>query len=159
MPRMRPPGRVRQPQGNPSIPDTGDVVVDLSRDRPPPEVKVYGKPNPGENPPTIDRSVPVDAAGNPEPEPTIQTHVPTETGDDPYDAYEQMKKTSLRAKSRREVSLESQNAQLQAWGAQQANEAAAARHEVTKSNLDTVSSALAQAESEAASAEQAYADA
>lgn len=149
MPRLKQP-QTKQPQGNPNLPDTGSIVVDLNKAPAPPEQKLYGPENAPKQEVIDPKSIAIDR-----PIPEVRTAV--EPADDDYDAEKELKRTRERAKTRREQNLEATVQTLTGFATQQANEAAAAKHEVTKSHLDTVSSALAQAEAEATAAEEAYA--
>jgi hypothetical protein len=167
MPRFREPGsrrepQIRQPQGNPNLPDTGSVMVDLSRVEPERPQLVYGSSAysiPAGQAGRLNGSIPLDTRPvEPEPPPVVPvTAVDADEGEE--DPSLSLRKTRERVKTRREQSLEAANQQLQQWGTQQAHLAAVAAQQVNQSNLDTVSSALAQAEAEASAAEQAHADA
>jgi hypothetical protein len=155
MPRIRQP-QVKQPGGNPNLPDTGPVVVDLNAAGPEKPVLIYGSSANGAQPDSLRpaHSIPLDQP--PPSSPTVEAIQSDEELDDPERA---LRRTRERAKSRREQALEAENQQLRQWGSQQANEAAAAKHGVTQSNLDTVAGALAQAEGDLTAAKQAYAKA
>ena len=160
MPKARPIQQIKQPQGNPNLPDTGEVVIDLTKAGPEPPNLIYGSSAYSVPTNRIDpRSIPIDYQPdrrNAEPVVTMAQPEPEENEEE--DALTALKTAEKRAKERVRQ-LETSNQELQGWATRQAQEAAVAKHQVNQSNLDTVSSALAQAEGEAAAAEQAYADA
>lgn len=158
MARIRPGGtrQVRQPMGNPSIPDTGPVMVDISAAPPEKPNLIYGSSAHQAAPDQMRPAQVVSVDPPREPDPVIRS-LPLDEGTD--DAEVSLRKTRERVKSRREQQLEAENQTLRQYGTQQATEAAVAKHEKTKSDYDTVASALDMAESAASAAEQAYAEA
>lgn len=160
MPRIREGGTrgIRQPMGNPSLPETGPVVVDLNAAPPEKTTLVYGS-SAHQLPPSQllpSHTIPVDPPPQ-HTQPVVEAAIQSDDElDDPERA---LRRTRERAKSRREQALEAENQQLRAYGQQQANEAAVAKHGVVQSNLDTVASALTTAESELATAKQSFAKA
>lgn len=158
---------------NPSLPDTGEVTVNLGSFDPAaasdkPAVTVYGSSTPqaqafhaaeaaknGVVPPLQRQPSLTAGSGDPPPE-ERSPHIPYVDDFENGDGSEALRRTEDRAKKRLEERLQrSEKAVADAlrWGQQQAATAAAATHAVTESQLDTVASALAGAEREADAAE------
>src|SRR5258705_10097204 len=161
MPKQRP---IRQPMGNPNLPDNGAMLVDLNAAGPePPQRIVYGS------------SVPAIASGssgaqpvfahgaiNPDVQVTQRSDTarlpPQSDGDDDYDGSAEAKKAEQRAKERARA-METDNARVTQWGQEQANRAAAATHALLEAQADTIETAITAAEGEAEQATQLWADA
>lgn len=162
MPRARP---IRQPMGNPNLPDTGSVMIDLNAAGPaPPDRIVYGS------------SVVATTVSSATGAPTAYAHGAinpeiTKTGitapsasnvipgtDDDYDDAAEVRRTEARAKERAKA-FEQQNRTALAWGQDQANRAATATHALAQQQLDTIETALAAAEARAEQVTQQWADA
>ena len=161
MPRIRQVGQIRQPNGNPNLPDTGPVIVNVGNE--PPQQLIYGSSAAQlaaavSSSPIIDpRSVALDYdAGR------IRPEITAPSGDLPFqeddDALKELRASEKRAKDRTKA-LEQSQVQLTQWGQQQAEAAATAYKALTETQLDTLTSAVAAAEGEASAAETAYADA
>lgn len=171
MPRTR--TTLRQPMGNPSLPDTGAVIVNLGADFNPmaePRGITYGSSTPAamavrraEDQRMNNLTLP--SAGLPSDAPVTmidQTRVaaqvvPAGADDgDEEDAFAALQRSEKRAKERSET-LARENQQLRTWGQQQATIAATAAQAVTESQLDTVTNALSAATSDKEQAENDFA--
>lgn len=162
---------VRQPMGNPSLPDTGNVLVNLGADFDPmaePRGISYGSSTPmaqaalsretqrmnGLTLPSagLPSDAPVTMIDQVRVAPAVQ---PIDDGEE-EDAFAQLQRTEKAAKDR-SAALARENQQLRQWGQQQANIAATAAQAVAESQLDTVSQAIATATADREQAESEYA--
>jgi hypothetical protein len=166
MPRPRP---IRQPMGNPNLPDTGEVMIDLNAAGPaPPERLVYGSSvaattvSSATGAPTSYQHGAINPDSARQPSISVRSDAPViQPGpDDDYDADADLRRTQNRARERdkeRAKQFEQQNRTALQWGQEQANRAAITSHALQEQQLDTIETALGAAEAKAQQATDAWA--